>query len=212
LNQLDDIGAGGPACLADLVLLHLKAGVVSTMPVNDRGDHAVCHIDDNLRDQRANNLLARFDGDTGPVPGTRQVLAQDHKSIAIGNAQTRLGRGVELCQLLFERTQRHQPLIPSPFEISCDKPVLWIGRIVLAVCACGLEAGLLDRVLDLPPLVRLFPIQGGQRGQCRLDPERLNAIEDLPGNSTIDPHAAEAYAAHLGPLAKRTTARVALRI
>jgi hypothetical protein len=135
-----------------------------------------------------------------------------NKSIAVNNAQTRLGRGVELCQILFERAQRHQPLIPPPFEISRDKPVLRIGRIVLPECACGLEAGLLNRVLDLPPLVRLFPIQGGHRGQCCLDPERLNAVEDLSGNGTINPHAAEADAAHLGALAERTTARVTLRV
>lgn len=111
-----------------------------------------------------------------------------------------------------ERAQRHQSVVPPPFEISRDKPVLGIGRIVLAECAYGLEAGLLDRVLELPPLVRLFPVQGGQRGQRRLDPERLNAVEDLPGNSTIGPHAAEAYAAHLGTLAERTTARITLRV
>jgi hypothetical protein len=59
-NEFDDIGAGGPARLASLVLLYIELGVVSAVPMNEGNDGIICNIDNDLRDQQSNHFLEKM--------------------------------------------------------------------------------------------------------------------------------------------------------
>jgi hypothetical protein len=102
-NEFDDIGAGGPAGLASLVLLYIELGVVSAVPMNECNDRIVCNIDNDLRDQQPHDFLACFHGHARIVPGARKVLTKRHQFFVVGRTETGPDRAVELRQIVFER-------------------------------------------------------------------------------------------------------------
>jgi hypothetical protein len=71
LNKLDDAGVRYPTRLSNLVLLDVQPRVIPSLPVDDQSHRVANHVDDDLRDQQSDDLLTRFDGDTGTVPGLR---------------------------------------------------------------------------------------------------------------------------------------------
>ena len=59
-HEVDDIRVGDPSRVAELVLLHAEARVISSLPMNDKLEAVADDVDDNLGDDRADNLLARL--------------------------------------------------------------------------------------------------------------------------------------------------------
>ena len=76
--------------------------------------------------------------------------------------------------------------------------------------ADSLEPGCLERVLKLAPFLGLLLAVGFHGGKCRLDSERLKAIENLTCDDTIDAQAAERDAAVGSHGSEGATADVAL--
>ena len=57
-HEVDDISFGDPSRVAELVLLHAEARMVSSLPMNDEFEALANDVDDNLGNDRANDLLA----------------------------------------------------------------------------------------------------------------------------------------------------------
>jgi len=68
LYQFDDIDVGGPPRLTGLVFRDLQASVISALPVDHQSDLVIKDIHNDLRDQEADDFLARLDGDAGTAP------------------------------------------------------------------------------------------------------------------------------------------------
>ena len=72
--------------------------------------------------------------------------------------------GVVLSKLLLQCTNAGQSLVPTPFQLAGDQPVVRIDLVILPMSARGLEPCLFKRILELSPLLQsLFPmsIHGG---------------------------------------------------
>ena len=67
--EIDDIGIGYPLVLTNSVPLGSQTCVVTAMPMDDQLELIADDIGDDLGDQQANDLLARFNGCAGLVPG-----------------------------------------------------------------------------------------------------------------------------------------------
>ena len=93
--------------MAELILLHAKARVISSLPMNEKLEAVADDVDDNLGDDRADNLLARLGRSARAVPSLRQILAQHHETISIRDGERLHLFGAELVEFGFEIVHRN---------------------------------------------------------------------------------------------------------
>ena len=151
------------------------------------------------------------------TPGLFHALARSlpegHQPRTVfGRKRRRLLGLTESLELDLQIAQLHQLLVPAPLQFAGDQTIVGINGIVLTMRPGGFVLGLLDGILDLLALVGLLLTLRLHRGQRRLDPERLQPIENLLGDDAINPHPAEADAVIGCFGAERTTAGISLRI
>jgi hypothetical protein len=114
-HKVEDIGIGYPLVLTSLASLGTQASVITAMPVDDQLEVVGHDIDDDLSDHQTNDLLARFNACAGTAPGPREITAECEQAFAILNTE-RVGRAcVVLSELLLERMDAGQSLVPTPF-------------------------------------------------------------------------------------------------
>ena len=118
----------------------------------------------------------------------------------------------EVVELHLQIAQLYQLLVPTPLQLAGNQAIVGIKGVVLAACPGGLVLGLLDRILDLLALVAMSLVLSLHRGQRCLDSERLQSIEHLLGDGTVDPHPAEADAIVHRFGAERPATDISLRI
>ena len=111
--------------------------------MNDQFKSIADNVDDDLGDNRANDLLTRLWRGTRAVPRSSQVLTECHPPRAVGLGQRGHAVGVKPIDLEFKLAHRDQALVPSPLQLTGDQAVLGIGRVILALRSDGLVAGLL---------------------------------------------------------------------
>ena len=135
----------------------------------------------------------------GVAPGLCQarldVGAEREQALALGLGERGLWARRQRVPLLFERADGEQALIPALLQLGGDQAVIGVDRVVLPPRPSGLVAGLLDRQLDLTPLLRILGAPRFHGADRRLDAERLKALDHLGADGAVDPHAAERDAA-----------------
>ena len=107
-HEVDNIRVGDPSRVAELVLLHTKARVISSLPMNEKLEAVANDVDDNLGNDRADNLLARLGGSARAVPSLRQIPAQHHETISIRDGERLHLFGAELVEFGFEMAHHNQ--------------------------------------------------------------------------------------------------------
>jgi hypothetical protein len=108
--------------------------------------------------------------------------------------------------------QLSQLLVPASLQFAGDETIVRIDRVILFTRAGGFVLRLLNRVLNLLALIAPLLVLGLHRGQCRLNPKRLQPVQHFLGDDAIDPHPAEADAIIGGQVAERPFAGISLRI
>ena len=72
-HEINDIVVSAPVRPAMAVLLHRQTCVIAALPVNDQLQHVANDIDDYLRNDGADNLLACLRRGSRAIPGDGQV-------------------------------------------------------------------------------------------------------------------------------------------
>ena len=114
-----------------------------------------------------------------------------------------------LRELLLKYTHIGQPLVPTSFQLAGNQSVVGVNLLILTMRAGSFEPRLLKRILKLSPPLQLFLpmiVQGGNRS---LDAKRLQSIQNLLGDRTINSHAPKREASAVDPVAE-SAANVAL--
>jgi hypothetical protein len=68
-----------------------------------------------------------------------------------------------LSKLLFQRVNRRQSVVPTPFQLASDQSVVRIDLVILSMCAAGLEPCLFKRILELSPLRQVLFLENSLR-------------------------------------------------
>jgi hypothetical protein len=117
-----------------------------------------------------------------------RVCAQCQQPLTIfGRDQADRPRG-HLGELIFEHSHAGESFVPTPLQFAGNEPVLRIGSVVLAMRAGSFEARLLKGIFDLASFLRLLLSLCFQSCQHRLNPERLQTVQNFLCNGTIDSH------------------------
>src|ERR1700738_2786860 len=124
--------------------------------MDDQREGIAHHIDDNLGDQQANMFLARCNARTDAVPSMREISAECKQAFAILQTEGDWRLCLLLSKLSLQRANPSQSLVPTPFQLAGDQPVVRIHLVILAMRASGLEPGLLKRILELSPLLQVI--------------------------------------------------------
>ena len=112
--------------------------MITALPMDDQREGIAHHIDDNLSDQQANYLLARFNARTDAVPRARD-LCRVQAGVAILQTERDWRPYVVLSKLLLQRANRGQSIVPTPFQLASNQPVVRIDFVILPMRADGLE-------------------------------------------------------------------------
>jgi len=179
--------------LANTVLLHLKRGVITAVPVNNKIERLVRDAHDDLVDQGSDDALARCRGP--PAPGLFQARSRSQPSANSLCRSCSLSEGIrhrsQRVTLVLECSCRQEAFVPAPLQFAGDKPIIWIDGVILPTGTSCLVTRLLQRQLDLAPLLLvLAPVRlhGRERGFYA---ERLHPGDDLHADRMIDAHAAK---------------------
>ena len=210
MNQLDHIRFRAPSCLTGAVPLCRQTRVVAALPVDDQLQSVADSVDDDLGNDRADDLLARLRRGAGAVPGSGQILSEPEEPVAVGLAQRGRLVGIEPFDLEFEIPDRNQTLVPAPFEFARHQAVLRIGAIVLAPRPGGLVMGLPQGQLELSLLFGTLLATGLDRRHCRLHAQGLHPVQNVLGKCPVEAHPAEADAPRLGELVESAHALVTI--
>ena len=114
--------------------------------------------------------------------------------------------GLDFLDLIFQRSDDQQSLVPATLQFAGDETVVGIDGVILAPGESCFVARLLERQVDLPPLLRLLLEFRRDRIQGSLHAERLEQPDDLAADRLVHPKTAERDAAfdamvHEGALA-----------
>src|ERR1700722_7107505 len=194
-HQLNNIGVDAPAMLSRTVLAHTQSCVIVASPADDQIQAVVLHPHDDLLDQHANNTFARGYGRPLRMPSALDVGAEPEQRLAFAWAYAIRGHHAEGIELFLEPSLLFQALVPTPLQFSGNQSVVGIDGVILPSGVRRFETRLLDRPFDLPPLLGVFAPARPQSRQRRLDAQRLNTLDHLRGNRTVDTKTAEGDAA-----------------
>ena len=173
-------------------LAHPQFGVLAATPMDRKNDIArlIVHISDNVGNQCPQQLLACAHGNAGGVPCCRQVAYQVCKSI--GSDRDSTGLFTQLARL--ELFDAPKCLLPVFLQLCSDETIVRITSSVTAFRETGLIASLLEfQIQDAVLVFLLFPVHPFCLERC-FDRHRFHSPQELPGNGSIDPRAAEGHA------------------
>ena len=125
------------------------------------------------------------------IPGGPKVMAQSKQSLSFNRRQACIRFGIEGGQFLFEPLDGPQSLVPAVFQFARDQPVIRVDSVILPWRSGGLEARLIERELDLSPLVRdlvAMRLDGAESGR---GPERIEQAQHLATDCRFDAQTAE---------------------
>src|SRR5437870_5415593 len=77
-HQINDVIIGRPARLAGAILLHRDTCVIPALPMDDEHQSIADDVDNDLRDNRSNNLLTCLRGGARALPRLHQVSTKRH--------------------------------------------------------------------------------------------------------------------------------------
>src|SRR6202040_735019 len=120
------------------------------------------------------------------IPRGPKVMAQSKQSLSLNRRQACIGFGIEGGQFLFEPLDGPQSLVPAGFQFARDQPVFRVTSVLLPSRSRGLEALLIERELDLSPLVGdlvAMHLDGAESGR---GPERIGRAQHLPADCHFD--------------------------
>ncbi len=166
-HEINDIVFSAPIRPAMAVLLHRQTRVIATLPVNDQLQRLTDDIDDDLRNDGADDLLARLRCGSKAIPGDGQVSPERHETFPVGAGENLFCPGVELINLDLEVAHRDKALIPAPLQFSSHKPVIRVDSVILALRTSCFVARLPQGELKLVALLRALlaagvdPCKGG---------------------------------------------------
>ena len=118
MNQLDHIRFRAPSCLTGAVPLCRQTRVVAALPVDDQLQSVADSVDDDLGNDRADDLLARLRRGAGAVPGSGQILSEPDEPGAVGLAQRGRLVGIEP----FVSSSRSRTAIRRSFQRRSSSP------------------------------------------------------------------------------------------
>src|SRR5271169_1326676 len=130
-----------------------------------------------------------------PWPSALDVGAEPEQRLAFAWAYAIRGHYAEGIELVLEPSLLFQALVPTPLQFSGNQSVVGIDGVILPSGVRRFETRLLDRQFDLPALLGVFAPARPQSRQRRLDAQRLNTLDHLRGNRTVDTKTAEGDAA-----------------
>ena len=174
-------------------LTHPQLGVLASTPM-DREDDIACviiDIDDDVGDQRPEQLLASTHRDTGRSPGRRQILRQVGEGVRVdGDIRSPFGGTVGL-----QISDAPERGLPALFQLRGNEAIVRIaGRVATLGQAC-LVAGLLHfQVPDTLLVFLMFPVHP-LRLERGIDRHWFHHQQQLSADRGIDPRAAEGHAA-----------------
>ena len=144
-----------------------------------------------LMQNRPNNPLARGGCRCWMRPCQFQVSAQLHEPVSFRVTQGGLLLGLDCRELVFKVAHRNKGLVPAPFQLACDQPIVGIHGIVLAPSVASLIAGLLHCQLHLTAFLGHFRGSGSNGVQGRFHAQRLEQLQDFRTDRLIDARAAK---------------------
>src|SRR5262245_52782492 len=101
------------------------------MPMDDQLELVPHDIHDDLSDDQANDLLARFNACAGTVPSPREISAECEQAFSILGTE-RVGRPcVVPSEIIFEGMNAGQSLVPAPFQLTGDQAIIRIDLVIL---------------------------------------------------------------------------------
>jgi len=191
-HQIDNIGVDTSAVLARAVLAHPQSGMILACPADDEIKAIVLHADDDLLDRHADDAFAGGDGRPFRMPGALDVGAEFQQRLPLILAYAAGRRGAERIELVLKPSLLLQALVPAPLELARDRPIVGIDGVISPSSVPSLETRLIERQLDLAALLDVLASTFLKSRQRRFDTERLNALDDLGGDRSVDAKTAEA--------------------
>jgi hypothetical protein len=150
----------------------------------------VIYVHDNVSNQSSEQLLACAHGNAGRVPRHGQVARQVCKGI--GSNLDSAGLFSELTRLQF--FDALECLLPALLQLCRDETIVRVTCRVTALRETGLVASLLEfQIQDAALILLLLPVHPLRLERC-FDRHRFHRPQELPGDSSIDPWAAEGHA------------------
>lgn len=180
-HEINDIVVGAPVRPAIAVLLHRQSGVIAALPVNYQLQRIANDIDDDLRNDGADDLLARLRRGSRAIPGYGQVSPKSHETFPVDAGESLLRSGVELINFNLKVAHRDKALVPPTLQLSGHKPVVRIDGVILALRASCLVARLAQGELELVSLLRALLAAGVDPRKGRFHADGLKAVEHLLG-------------------------------
>src|SRR5271163_4690488 len=137
------------------------------------------------------STFARGYGRPLRMPSALDVGAEPEQRLAFAWAYAIRGHYAEGIELVLEPSLLFQALVPTPLQFSGNQSVVGIDGVILPSGVRRFETRLLDRQFNLPALLGVFAPARPQSRQRRLDAQRLNTLDHLRGNRTVDTKTAE---------------------
>jgi len=99
----------------------------------------------------------------------------------------------EYCEFTFKLSFRSQCFVPATFKFRSNEPIRGIHRIILATRMGHFIARLFQRQLLLMNALVAGIIECGDRGHCRIDAQRRQALQQLLRYQAIGAQSAEQH-------------------
>src|SRR6188472_2692926 len=199
-DQLDRVLVGALALGAAADQRHAQRGARAALPDDlDLGaTRLVADGDDDLGDQRAQQLLAVTRGRGLGRPQARQVARDARERLALLGTQRFRAAAFELGELAALALQRGQRQFEPAFERARHEPVLGLAGVELAPRPLGLELGALDgEPLTVQALV-VAALELADRFHRSAQPGRGDGLQEGARDRLLEPQAAERLARAVG--------------
>ena len=151
-HEIDDICVRHPTGLPAIVRFDLKTCVVAALPMDDHSNVIADQVDDDLVDQEPDDLLLRLDSRAGGIPCLCQILSKGQQTLAIDGTERFRRPLCKFGKVFLKCTHCCKPLIPSPFQLVGDEPVIGIDSVELPLRPSSLEL----RCLQCTSICRRF--------------------------------------------------------
>ena len=175
-HHFDNVGVDGPSVFTPAIAPDAERGMVAAAPSYDQCERAVLVTNDDFLDQRTNDLLAYLHRGAWTVPGSIDVVTEIYQTFSLHRARLGLPMARQCVQFGFEIAYDPKAIVPAPFKLGGDDPVVWIDRIILTSGSRSLVASLLQGEFEVTALFRVLRAASLNGPKRRLDSQRLEPL------------------------------------